>query len=288
MHRLSRRARIGSLLSLLVALIAVGYALDQARSQAHARVELEEERSEISIPATIEKLPQRGAGAGERVTFAVMGDIRDGEEIFQEQIHDAKRRGADFAIVLGDLIPSGRADCYYHFAEKLEQLPLPVLVLPGNHDYSHGGRAIYHRLFGPTDYSFDLAGYRFIMLDNAEGRLSAGQLGWLEQKLHSASPALVFMHMPPNTVPQWSWHAFSGGATRFMGLMDRYRPRRVFMSHIHAYDQFMHHGVQYVVTGGGGAELASELGPKAAFHHYLLVETAPDGLKTTVAHTPSR
>ncbi len=234
----------------------------------------------LSIPVVLKKVQQ--AAANKPLKFAVLGDSRDGEAIFAQLLQQAAQEGAEFAIVLGDLVSAGRSDQYLRFAKILENAPLPVLVLPGNHDYVGQGKARYQRLFGPLNYSFDLAGYHFIALDNANGRLSSAQLDWLETQLQSKGPKFVFLHEPPKTIPRWAWHSFSDGAERFTALMEKYRPSRVFLAHIHGYDRVTQNGVEYVLSGGAGAPLYPQLGPQAAIYHLVLVEAGPKGVSDTL------
>jgi 1,2-diacylglycerol 3-alpha-glucosyltransferase len=244
--------------------------------------ELKEERSEISNPAVLKELRHEGLNSAKEVKFAVMGDIRNGDKTFKTELTEAKQQGADFVMILGDLVPSNRPENYYHFAEMLEKAPLPALVIPGNHDYGRHGSARYRETFGPTDYAFDFGGYHFITLDNARDRLTDGQLRWLEKQLQSPSHKIVFLHEPPATMKRWAWHGFTKGADRFVALMDKYKPERVFMSHIHAYDELDRKGVKYIISGGGGAELAEQMGKKAEFYHFILVDAEPKKLTTTV------
>jgi 3',5'-cyclic-AMP phosphodiesterase len=244
--------------------------------------EIKEERSEISNPAVLKELHLEGLDSAKEVKFAVMGDIRNGDAIFKTELGEAKRSGAEFVMILGDLVPSNRPENYYHFAEMLEKSPLPVLVLPGNHDYGRNGSARYRENFGPTDYAFDMGGYHFITLDNALEKLTDSQLTWLEKELQSPLPKMVFLHVPPATITRWAGHGFFPGAARFVSLMEKYKPERVFMSHIHAYDELTRNGVRYVVSGGGGAELNEMLGKKAAFYHFIMVDAASGKLTTRV------
>lgn len=214
--------------------------------------------------------------------FAVMGDPRDGDAIFRKALDDAAEDGAQFAMVLGDLVGSGRPSQYIRLAKILEKAPLPVLVCAGNHDYMNGGRVYYQRLFGSASYAFDLAGYHFILVDTGDRQLTAARLAWLEKELKSPLPKLVFTHTPPATIQKWAWHSFTRGADRFTALMEQYKPVRVFVSHIHAYDSATLNGIEYILTGGAGAPLYKELGTSVAAHNFVMVEAGPQGVADTV------
>ena len=237
----------------------------------------------LGVPAVLAKLRKARAAAPDApLKFAVLGDLRSGEKIFQQLLAEAVQQGAEFAIVPGDLVSSGQPQEYLRLTKLLAEAPLPVLALPGNHDYVGQGRLYYQRIFRSTNYAFDLGGYRFIMLDSASGRLTTSQLDWLEQKLQTSLPKFVFVHHPPATIPRWAWHAFAEGAERFTQLMEKYRPARVFVSHIHAYDQVTQNGVEYILTGGAGAPLYSQLGVQNMFYHFVLVEADAGGVEDSV------
>jgi hypothetical protein len=242
--------------------------------------QLDEDRKTLSVKAVLEKLQKAEPAAG--VKFAVMGDLRGGERIFSELLAQAAREGAQFAVVTGDLVSSGQPNQYLNFAELLKNAPLPVLPTPGNHDYQNQGKGYYARLFGQLNYSFDLAGYRFIMLDNADGQLTPSQLSWLEAKLQTPLPKFVFLHVPPANIKAWDWHAFTTGADRFVSLMEQYKSAKVFVAHIHAYDRATLNGVEYILSGAAGAPLHSQLGPQSMIYHFVLVDAAPAGVTDSV------
>lgn len=267
------------LLSLCFILLCGAFYIISAQS---AWRELGVERTELSEPVVLSHLKQLNLTKETGVQFAVLGDPRGGDNILAEQLNDATRRGAKFAIILGDLVTTGSQSHYLDLAERLEAAPLPILTIPGNHDVGHQGAYYYERLFGPLNYSFDLAGYHFIMLDNSKLKLTPGQLAWYENQLTNPLPKLVFIHVPPALVRRWAWHSFANGADQFVALNEKYQPQVVFMSHIHAYDRMNFKGVVYIVSGGGGTQLTYNLGKKAAIYHYILVKTGPRGVSQQV------
>ncbi|NIM05521.1 MAG: hypothetical protein GTN69_09290 [Armatimonadetes bacterium] len=237
----------------------------------------------LSTSAVLARLQKDRADVPAKpLKFAVLGDLRGGERIFFELLREAANQGAEFAIVPGDLVNNGKQEEYLYLARVLEDSPLPVLTTTGNHDFIGQGLLYYQHLFGPLNYTFELDGFRFIVLDNALGRLSTSQLDWLETQLQTPLPRFVLLHMPPDTIQRWAWHSFSHGAKRFTDIMEQYLPSRVFVAHIHAYDRVTQNGVEYVLSGGAGAPLYKQLGPDAAFYHFVLVEAGPEGVTDTV------
>ena len=117
----------------------------------------------------------------------------------------------DCVLLTGDLVEHGRADEYARLRELLAPLPMPVFVVPGNHD----DRAVLTAAFadhtylprdgGFVQYAIDHLGpVRLIGLDTLvpgrpSGALCAERLAWLDARLREqpTRPTLLFMHHPP-------------------------------------------------------------------------------------------
>jgi len=246
--------------------------------------------------------PQAGA-----LRFAVIGDAEPGRFWFSRSLFNtpgvflkllarADRSGADFILQLGDMVSRGTASNFKAFFRGLlsSRLITPYLTAIGNHDRHkpHGvsNDKMYRTSFGSPDYSFTRGGWRFVVVDSSAGRITAAQLDWLRRELDPAVPTVVFTHIPPAPLSEWTdWGAFKGaggfkdGSAAFMSLMSANKVARVYMGHIHGLGVLERGGVKYVLTGGGGSPLFP--GPvKRRLHHWLSVEAGPDGLVETV-HT---
>lgn len=115
----------------------------------------------------------------------------------------------DVVLVTGDCANTGSAAEYARFQALLRPLPMPVYVIPGNHD----DRAVMQQAFGPQgsqamqsfiQYVVDAGPLRLIALDTlvpgrGDGALCDERLRWLEARLAEAPtrPTLIFMHHPP-------------------------------------------------------------------------------------------
>jgi 3',5'-cyclic AMP phosphodiesterase CpdA len=116
----------------------------------------------------------------------------------------------DVVLITGDLVDAGLEEEYLHLRRLLAPLPMPVYVIPGNHD----ARAPLHRVFGPDGYFPDdgeslqyvieahpvrLIGLDTLVPGQGGGRLGPERLAWLDARLSAARerPTLVFMHHPP-------------------------------------------------------------------------------------------
>lgn len=250
-------------------------------------------------PATVAPAQPPPPPAPGGLAFCVFGDCRTGGDPSRLKI--TMRLAAAMAaehprvvLATGDYIDGSRraessqaqlAD-FLRALSPLQSLgPVPLAAAVGNHDRALSPDAL-RQVFGPPYYSFNLEDCHFVVLDTeqpgASGRIDGKQWEWLVQDLRDAQGArlrFVVLHQP----------LFPVGPHRGSSL-DRYPLLRdrlhflfvqqnvacVFQGHEHLYNRQERDGVNYVITGGGGAPLyADEL--RGGFYHYLRVDvTARD------------
>jgi len=232
--------------------------------------------------AQIAKIKAIARKPDEPFRFVVMGDSRSNPEVFAKLLSIAAGLPKfDFSINTGDIVPGGKPAEYEFFYQQIKDVTWPFLVVEGNHELGPTGGRLYEELFGPTDYYFDHGGIRFVGLNNAKGVVTPQQLKWLDQALTTDLRKIVFFHAPPKVIPEWAFHSFSMGAEELTDLLASKKVERVYVGHIHGFDVANYKGVEYVLTGGGGAGLYAQLAP-GNFHHIVLVEVFPEGLRETV------
>lgn len=107
-------------------------------------------------------------------------------------------------VITGDLVNHGRPEEYAALREILDGFPLPVHVLPGNHD---DPAALREALGTGGPSVVDHPEATIVLLDShlpgePGGRLGAEQLAWLETVLAERPdrPAFVCLHHPPTAV----------------------------------------------------------------------------------------
>ena len=286
-----------------------GHFVVAPRSWAHvggASASLRQAAAPYRTAAQLARLSQAPRAEGEKFRFTVIGDAEPGRfwfsraffnpdtRVFWKFLHRADRMKTDFILQLGDMVSRGLSGHFRDFFRRLaaRALATPFLTAIGNHDRRkpHGASdaALYKGLFGGTNYTFERGGWRFVVLDTSTGRLKPAQLEWLERTLKPKKPTVVFTHMPPSPIGEWTdFGRFKGsggfrqGSEAFMRLMSERGVDRVYVGHVHGLGTTVRGGVRYVLTGGGGSPLFP--GPvKERFHHYLTVEAGPEGLVETV------
>lgn len=135
-----------------------------------------------------------------------------------------------YGIALGDLA----WDSYWYdnnydlsdYQNDLKSLDFPVFSAPGNHDNDpqianndFEAAAPFRQIVGPTDFSFNIGGIHYILLDNVvyenpdgingthsyAARIADEKLEWLKKDLATVdrqTPVFIGMHIPLHTTPK--------------------------------------------------------------------------------------
>jgi Icc protein len=177
-------------------------------------------------------------------------------EVLIEQLHNLSPK-PDLLLLTGDLSQDGTSASYQRLQRLLSPLNIPTYWLPGNHDCPEVMEvAINHPLF-PSDKSFQIGNWRFVLLNSQDpgyvhGRLSDEGLMWLDRELrsHPDLPALVALHHPPFTVNStWLDTSVLQNSADLFEVLDRHaQVKLVVFGHIH--QEFCHqrNGVTYLGT----------------------------------------
>lgn len=156
-------------------------------------------------------------------------------------------RRPDVVLATGDLTDHGRPAEYGLLAEILDQLDIPLLCIPGNHDERESFRAAfagwpYMPSDGPIQYVVDDFVVRLVALDTLrtghhDGELDAARLTWLDQTLAARpdTPTVVFLHHPPFTTGIWWMDCIGLAGARDLEAVVRRHPQvqRVVAGHLH-------------------------------------------------------
>lgn len=171
----------------------------------------------------------------------------------------AKKAGAfNFAMHLGN---SGLK--MPELLESLESLPFPTYVLPGNRD-SH---AEFISRTGEISRDFAIERDRFLLIDNANARLSKAQRAWIASRLQryrreGARRIFAFLHRPlvdPRRGKNSAMHN-RYEVRALQKLFQEGKVTAVFASHLPIANQSMRHGVNYYIVGSGHALLVQAKG----------------------------
>jgi 3',5'-cyclic AMP phosphodiesterase CpdA len=196
-------------------------------------------------------------------------------------------RRPDVVLITGDLVDLGTAEEYRLLREMLAPLPMPVHLIPGNHDDRETLRTVfadhdYLPRAGPfLQYTLEHYPLRIVALDTVipgegGGRLCAARLEWLERALAAAPsrPTLVMMHHPP--FPTFIGHMDA------MGLEDPRAFRDVIARHPHVERVVcghLHRAIQARV-----AQALASTCPSPA--HQIALDLVPDAPEGFVMEPP--
>lgn len=197
-------------------------------------------------------------------TFVVAADTHLGRTN-EPEVREALAQAAsglvvpEFLTVVGDLADAGEEIELEAFVRATRSLGVPIVPVPGNHDWEDGGPR-YRRLFGPPMYSFDAAGAHVVVLNFNASELDqlafvSADLAWVDEGV----PVVALTHAPPS-----EWLA-GELAERGVGLL--------FSGHWHA---------NRVTTHGTMLELNTETAAMGALDYtpagYRVVTLDDEGL----------
>lgn len=131
---------------------------------------------------------------------------------FLHVMHAIAAAPPDFVVFTGDGANDGLLVQREEFVTDLEELPVPVYVVTGNHDYDNGGIDGHLMMVGPElDMTWSYGALRFIGLSSGQDLDDGGHTGtlsessgpddsqftWLAQTLAAPSaPTVFFLHHP--------------------------------------------------------------------------------------------
>lgn len=153
---------------------------------------------------------------------------------------------AAMAIITGDLTNDGVPEAYRLLREILAQLPMPVHMIPGNHDERAAMIAAFPELaldpHGFIQKAINTPAGRFLLLDTKEpgthgGRLGPQRLEWLAARLaEDERPVFLWLHHPPQLVgimPMDGYPLYDADAFWEVLAPHRHRVRHLFHGHLH-------------------------------------------------------
>jgi 3',5'-cyclic AMP phosphodiesterase CpdA len=212
---------------------------------------------------------QKNLGDADNFTFAVLGDSRDNPEKFRAILAAAAGHAPAFIMHAGDLTNLGSAREFDETVAILRACPVPVVVIPGNHDLVTEKGRFFEAVFGPLDFYFQAGAFRFICINNADDvldgsfiRLPAGDSpSELEGLVAGKTPACIVMHLPPATAAIKD-HVSLPTTAPLKALLQKHGAgiRAILCGHVHGYAAAQLEGVPVIISGGAGAPLQDNKG----------------------------
>ena len=202
--------------------------------------------------------------------FVVYGDNRTRDAVHRKVVGTLLQSGLpDFVLQTGDMVPDGNDTAAWPVFFDIERdLLRQTVFFPtlGNHERHCKNFFDFFQLTNPY-YSFNWGNAHVTVINSdlsnsaptKSGREAfwAEQTKWLEDDLmanQNAEFRFVTAHHPPFTAVA-SRQGDNPQMTALTPMFEKYKVTAAFFGHDHNYQRYMKNGVQYIVTGGGGAPL---------------------------------
>ena len=112
--------------------------------------------------------------------------------IMREVLENAADLGAEFAVVPGDVTNEGTAEEYDYCKKLLDNSPLPLHLIPGNHDYPE--RGYWEKCFGLRHWVMQKYGYTWIAVDTSSGQLPDEDADLIRAHIKKGEKLIICTH----------------------------------------------------------------------------------------------
>jgi len=242
-----------------------------------------------TVRTTLQDAPPK-----ETFSFAVLGDPRGGNGIFEEIVKKLRTAAPDFVVLLGDCSKATEGRHRYFQAQCAQECAMscPMFYLVGNNDIDpeHFPLSRFEALYGPSLFSFEYQDCLFIALrvvGDASDRESIDFLtSFLDRETEKYRRVFVFMHIPP-PVPGFDSKKFKAPG-ELMALFQQLKVDYVFTGHYHGYARTQLGDTTYLITGGGGSPLERRKEDIGQFYHGIVIGVGPDHVSERIMMVPRR
>ncbi|MEN8152919.1 MAG: metallophosphoesterase [Acidobacteriota bacterium] len=227
----------------------------------------------------------------ESFTFVFMTDVHlmpemEAVEGFEKAIKEINRINPAFVISGGDQIDDAieqnyeRADLLFNlYTNGIKKINVPVYNVLGNHDifgvFAGDGVKKDHPLLGKKMftsrlnkkyYSFDLKGWKFIIIDSIKlkkdnsyiGEIDQEQINWLKELLKTTdkkTPLVIATHVPfftimPQLDKRFNYKKFTiNNSLDVLELFKDHNLKFVLQGHVHNYENIYSRGIWFISGG---------------------------------------
>ncbi len=237
--------------------------------------------------------------SGKRLRFAVFGDNRTDGDVHRRLVELLQNEAPDFIVNTGDMVgesDSGEWQTFFNIEYPL-LINTPLFPAMGNHEHDYGSDSFFAQLFplGQQNnfqgrvYSSDFGDAHLAILDS-NGDLNA-QSKWLDNDLtaaeaRGAKASFVVLHWGPVCGCSGISHGSNDEAIPVEQVAAKHGVAAIFSGHNHLYERGVDSGLNYVVTGGGGAPLnptgtIAQTRVTQAINHYVIVDVLGSAVHLT-------
>lgn len=202
--------------------------------------------------------------------FLVYGDTRTRHDVHRKVIQAVLKNGIpDFALHTGDLVENGSDDTLWPFffdAERDLLRQTPIFPVLGNHERNARDFYEFFQAASPY-YSFNWGNAHFSLINSdianagidkaARDAFWEEQRQWLENDLKGAQSfeyRIIVAHHPPFSAV-FNRQGSNPEMRALVPLFEQYHVSLAVFGHDHNYQRYLQNGINYVISGGGGAPL---------------------------------
>ncbi|WII73239.1 metallophosphoesterase [Bdellovibrio sp. 22V] len=158
-----------------------------------------------------------------------------------------KETGVDFVAGLGDFTNSAYNLEFDEFIEAIKPLRQITLNAVGNHDSIGAGPELYRKAFGPSNFYFESATYRYIFFNsnNLENPKEFDPQ-WLKDRVdETGKDIMIFSHVQLRDTDRY----FNADAATLGYVIEHPRVKIIFNGHNHVYDLSKDHNTIMMQCG---------------------------------------
>ncbi len=221
-----------------------------------------------------------------RPKIVIYGDSRTQHDKHQKVVDAISKVNPRVVFHTGDLVEDGlKPEQWVIFNEITSDIRESAEFYPvlGNHE---NNSELYFENFNlPNNerwYTVQIEDIRFILLDsNTDITTDSDQYKWLKSELANTGRdvkfTVILLHQPLFT-SQKNHKPKKSLKKSLVPLFEQYKVDVVFSGHSHYYERFLHNGIYYIISGGGGAPLYhfSNPDPESEFfakkYHFCLLK----------------
>jgi predicted phosphodiesterase len=207
--------------------------------------------------------------AAAQFQFVVYGDTRTRHDVHRGVINGVlKYANPDFVMHTGDLVENGSDPSLWPiFFDAERELLRKAAIFPALGNHERHAKNYYDYMDAKPYYSFNWGSAHFAVIDSDLGNVGTTQAEkdafwqqqtrWLEEDLDKAQKAdlrFIFAHHPPMTAVSRR-QGDNPHMTALEPMFQKYRLSAGFFGHDHNYQHYLKDGINYFITGGGGAPL---------------------------------
>lgn len=183
-----------------------------------------------------------------------------------------KIEGIDAIIVSGDIADKGTQWAYNYVRESLDNLKMPIFLVPGNHDNLEIFTQEMSSCYCHVTPSLEIREWKFIFLNTVlpdskdsktnmgRGYLSYEQLNSLDIELDTTKNVCIVMHHPPIEPEGWLNRKILENRSELENIINKHKTVKLILyGHTHSHSLKCQNGIIYICAPSIGFAFNKDL-----------------------------